>query len=605
MKNRIVRTFSIYVVLIIIPVATLLYQGFRSLRLHREQLESSLISQLEQARAQFRRDLFEKWRLFLEEERKRDYSHYQPTIFPDEGRFFFPEPGAMERSPLQLEPNHFAYLLESSAPSVSGQEGLIFKNSLIGYFEFDIHSQTFYTPYDQSTPFTNAKDTPKLLDRFRNFLNGVIQPSIRDELRLSGDGPVNVRGLLLNLKMRRYQKTYVRADRAIELDRLRGLPPQIRPGTRSSSNLEVSYYDFKFDTLNQSEGKYIYGFRTVIIHDDVRIQGFVFDVLRLLQEIQSMIEPLQPEFGSLVIAAFDSRSGAPLFEPFNVLTMDFNLNEDETYLESYYAERQRFFLTMAFLFVALIASTIHMTRLLTAENQLAAKKNDFVSAVTHELKAPLTSIRLYAELLEEGWAKGKEMKYYRYIHSETIRLARLVTNILDFARLERGEFKLNPKPIKLHTFIKETVESWRFWLEENGFRIHYDFRGSPSINADPDSLIQIVYNLCDNALKYGHSAETPTIYVIIDETDDEAILIIHDNGAGVKKEEEEKVFQRFFRGEDEMTRENTGTGLGLALVEELVTKNEATMKIYYPTAHSGFGIQFTFPKLLAQTDDDA
>lgn len=604
MKNRIVRTFAIYVTLIIIPVVFLLYQGYRSLKLHREQLESSLINQLVQSRAQFRRDLFDKWRRFMEEERKRDYSHYQATIFPDEARFYFPEPGALERSPLQLEPNHFAFLLESSASSVSGQEGLIFKNSLVGYFEFDLYSQTFYTPYERAEPFATPHDTTTLLETFKQFLNNVIRPSLRDELKLSANSPVNVRGLLLNLKTRRYQKAAIRADRAFELDRLRGAPPQIRRDLRPTSNLEVSYYDFKFETLNLTEGKYIYGFRTVIIHDEVRIQGFVFDVLRLLQEIQAMIEPLQPEFGSLVISAFDSRVGNPLFEPFNILTIDFTLNEEKAYLQSYFAERQRFFITIGFLFIALVASTVHMARLLHAENQLTAKKNDFVSAVTHELKAPLTSIRLYAELLEEGWAKGKEMKYYRYIHSEAIRLTRLVTNILDFARLERGEFRLNTKPIKLTTFIKETLESWRFWLEENGFRISYNFLGSPSINVDPDSLTQVVYNLCDNALKYAKNTESPTIFVKIDETEDAAILTIYDNGPGVKKEEEDKVFQRFFRGEDEMTRENTGTGLGLALVQELIEKNDAQMEIFHPKKHSGFGIRFTFPKILAPMETD-
>ena len=195
MKNRIVRTYSVYVVLIIIPVTILLYQGYRSLRLHRQQLESTLNSQLEQASTQFRRDLFEKWRIFLEEERKRDYSHYQGTIFPDEDRFFFPEPGAKERSPLQIEPNHFAYLLESSsAPSVSGQEGLIFKNSVIGYFEFDIYSQKFFTPYQSAAPFGNTE--PKLLDRYLSFLDEVIEPALSDHLSAGSPDPLRLSGAL-------------------------------------------------------------------------------------------------------------------------------------------------------------------------------------------------------------------------------------------------------------------------------------------------------------------------------------------------------------------------------------------------------------------------
>ena len=119
----------------------------------------------------------------------------------------------------------------------------------------------------------------------------------------------------------------------------------------------------------------------------------------------------------------------------------------------------------------------------------------------------------------------------------------------------------------------ETLESLKDWMDKNGLQIDLKIEASPLILADKDSLSQVIYNLCDNTLKYGMSAEKPLLTIRVTELEEQAILSIHDNGAGVPKEEATKVFRKFYRIENEMTRESTGTGLGLALVKDLVEGN--------------------------------
>lgn len=200
-------------------------------------------------------------------------------------------------------------------------------------------------------------------------------------------------------------------------------------------------------------------------------------------------------------------------------------------------------------------------------------------------------------MLEEGWAKGKEKLYYHYIHSETNRLARLVQNILDFARIERGEFNLTPKNIEMASLCEEVVKSWSVWMEENGMKIRCAHTANPTIHADEDSLKQVLYNLCDNSLKYGAAGEDPCLTMSISETESQALLVVYDNGSGVPKEDEDRIFERFYRCGNELTREQTGTGLGLALVKEIVEANGGQIRLHPALKLQGFAVELSFPKV--------
>src|SRR5664279_552504 len=145
---------------------------------------------------------------------------------------------------------------------------------------------------------------------------------------------------------------------------------------------------------------------------------------------------------------------------------------------------------------------------------LARQKTDFVSNVSHELKTPLTSIRMFSELLAEGRVtdRVKQRSYLGIITAETARLTRLINNVLDFARIERGEKKYNFQKCDLVSVVRETAETYRPHLEANGFPFACDMPDTPVIvNGDRDALAQVVVNLLSNAEKYSDSHKEVTL----------------------------------------------------------------------------------------------
>ncbi len=141
---------------------------------------------------------------------------------------------------------------------------------------------------------------------------------------------------------------------------------------------------------------------------------------------------------------------------------------------------------------------------------LARQKTDFVSNVSHELKTPLTSIRMFSELLAEGRVSdpAKQRAYLGIITAETARLTRLINNVLDFARIERGEKKYNFQPCDLVSVLRETADTYRPHLETNGFQFTCELPDTPvPVNGDRDALAQVVVNLLSNAEKYSDTSK--------------------------------------------------------------------------------------------------
>jgi signal transduction histidine kinase len=147
---------------------------------------------------------------------------------------------------------------------------------------------------------------------------------------------------------------------------------------------------------------------------------------------------------------------------------------------------------------------------------LARQKTDFVSNVSHELKTPLTSIRMFSELLAEGRVtdRVKQRSYLGIITAETARLTRLINNVLDFARIERGEKKYSFQKCDLVNVVRETADSYRPHLEANGFQFACELPESPVfVNGDRDALAQVVVNLLSNAEKYSDSRKEVTLFL--------------------------------------------------------------------------------------------
>jgi signal transduction histidine kinase len=204
---------------------------------------------------------------------------------------------------------------------------------------------------------------------------------------------------------------------------------------------------------------------------------------------------------------------------------------------------------------------------------LARQKTDFVSNVSHELKTPLTSIRMFAELLAEGRVtdREKQKSYLGIITAETARLTRLINNVLDFARIERGEKKYHFQPCDVCEIVRETAETYRPHFETNGFKFDWTLPDGPvPVNADRDPLAQVLVNLLSNAEKYSDSRKEVTLEVTRHSSPlPYAEIKVLDRGVGVPKGSEQKIFEKFYRAHDVLSSGIQGSGLGLTLARQI------------------------------------
>ncbi len=208
--------------------------------------------------------------------------------------------------------------------------------------------------------------------------------------------------------------------------------------------------------------------------------------------------------------------------------------------------------------------------------RFAERRSRFAASVSHELKTPLTSIRMYAEMLRDGLVPNerKREEYYHTITDESERLSRLIDNVLDFSRLEKGEYEADAHPGAIVPVVREAVAKLGPHAERQGFRLALEADDDlPEVSFDRDAIIQVVFNLVDNALKYARSATRKEIIVSCRTgtgNPSSVAISVRDFGPGVPRADLARIFEPFFRREDELTRATKGTGIGLALVKELV-----------------------------------
>jgi signal transduction histidine kinase len=201
----------------------------------------------------------------------------------------------------------------------------------------------------------------------------------------------------------------------------------------------------------------------------------------------------------------------------------------------------------------------------------ALQKTSFVSNVSHELKTPLTSIRMYAELLVDDRIKDPDKKktYLQVIVSESQRLSRLVNNVLDFSRLEQGRKTYHPQQIDLNEFLTEVVDSHRLRIKEAGMTIETHLPGGRIfVNADRDAIEQVFINLIDNSIKYAHPGIEVVVSVNMNDKDCE--IRIEDRGPGVPEVDRDKIFEKFHRVDDTLTSKQQGSGLGLSIARKIL-----------------------------------
>lgn len=224
--------------------------------------------------------------------------------------------------------------------------------------------------------------------------------------------------------------------------------------------------------------------------------------------------------------------------------------------------------------VVFCVAFLALYRLGSSQIELARQQQDFVSAVSHELKTPLTSIRMYGEMLKEGWAEAdKRQQYYEYIHDESERLTRLISNVLQLASITRNAPSLDIQAASIGQLTRDIEAKVSNQVQRSGFSLRLECKEAieqVEVAVDTDCFMQIIINLVDNAIKFSRNASLKAIEISSRVTSDNTVTFsVRDYGPGIPRDQMKKIFRLFYRSESELTRETVGTGIGLAIVHQL------------------------------------
>jgi signal transduction histidine kinase len=307
-----------------------------------------------------------------------------------------------------------------------------------------------------------------------------------------------------------------------------------------------------------------------------RREGFVLDMRQLVATMQSWVLSAQglDAVASLRLGVMKEPQGASYFAHELAAPLDAKISLKLGLLDDDDASSTLYGLA-ALLCASTVLGLVAIYRMVAVQIRFAERRNNFVAAVTHELKTPLTSIRMYGEMLRDGLVQDEptRLEYYATITAEGERLTRLINNVMEHGKLRRGQRPAHVTHSAAAPIVREVVELMRPHVEREGFAIELELgEALPNVRLDADALKQVLFNIFDNALKYGRcSGENHSkISVRCAAAEGGVAIAIRDFGPGVREQLLSNVFEPFFRGEDELTRTQKGTGLGLALVRDLV-----------------------------------
>ena len=252
---------------------------------------------------------------------------------------------------------------------------------------------------------------------------------------------------------------------------------------------------------------------------------------------------------------------------------------------------QRSFMILGVLSLLLVGGLALTYKAVSKEMAVAKLKSDFVSNVSHELRTPLALIRLYAETLELGrvQTRDKTQEYYSIIRKESERLTALINNILDFSRIEAGRKEYEFRETDICELVHNTLESYRDQIQQQGFAFEEQIEPNiPKVSVDREAIARSVVNLVNNALKYSN--QDKFIGVKLYRTNGSVNLEVSDRGIGIARNEQTKIFEKFYRAGDPLVHNTKGSGLGLSLVRHIALAHGGNIDV---ESTIGKGSKFT------------
>jgi len=243
---------------------------------------------------------------------------------------------------------------------------------------------------------------------------------------------------------------------------------------------------------------------------------------------------------------------------------------------------QRGFYLIALLMVlcATLFGAYFLWRDVGRELRMAEMRSQFIASVSHELKTPLTAIRIFAETLRMGRLKDTQAKteYLDTIVNESHRLTRLLNNVLDFSKIEKGKRTYRKEPACLSEIVNAAVQATQYPLKQQDFHLNVQMEEElPDISVDRDAIGQAILNLLSNAMKY--SGESRRIDLRVQKRAGHVVIEVSDRGIGIDPAQQKRIFEKFYRVPSEQNQRIPGTGLGLALVFHIVKAHDGHVEV--------------------------
>jgi two-component sensor histidine kinase len=235
---------------------------------------------------------------------------------------------------------------------------------------------------------------------------------------------------------------------------------------------------------------------------------------------------------------------------------------------------------IAFILGVTVLSGYLLLRDVNRDLRLAELRSNFVASVSHELKTPLTAIRMFAETLALGRARDERTRseYLETIVNESERLARLVDNVLDFSKIEQGKKIYRLQPTRLADVLQSAARAMHYPLAQQGFALRVSIdETADSVPIDADAMEQAILNLLSNAMKYSGDERNIELSLKIHET--EAVISVTDHGIGIDPDEQPLIFEKFYRGRSTAAAMVAGTGLGLTVVQHVVEAHRGRVEL--------------------------
>jgi len=301
---------------------------------------------------------------------------------------------------------------------------------------------------------------------------------------------------------------------------------------------------------------------------------------QILKSSCSLLGLNQNQTGNPQFVTSSEPEGAYLGPNFSGVRITFSDAGSAAQPASQSTQRSLYLLPMLVVLSVTLFGSYLLWRDVRRELRMAEMRSQFVSSVSHELKTPLTAIRMFAETLSLGRSKNPDIQreYLETIVNESQRLTRLLNNVLDFSKIEMGRMVYRPKPASLADIVRAAARTVQYPLSQQGFALNMHIEdGMPEVCVDRDAIEQAILNLLSNAIKYSGDARAIDLCLLRNAAD--AVIRVTDHGSGIDPREQKKIFEKFYRVNSPENERITGTGLGLALVVHIVKAHGGRIEV--------------------------